>query len=50
MTSSWLDLVPVVDAFAFDADLICEDCAAQVIKELEAKGYDWVLKEFAGKN
>jgi hypothetical protein len=40
MTSSWLDLVPVVDAFAYNADMICEDCAAQVIEKLEAKGVE----------
>jgi hypothetical protein len=40
MTPNWLDLVPVVDGFAFNADLICEDCAAQVIEELEAKGVE----------
>ena len=38
MSSSWLSLVPIVDGFAYDADMICEDCAAQKIEQLEAEG------------
>ena len=35
---SWLDTVPVcTTAYAFQADLICEDCAAKVMDRLDKK-------------
>lgn len=36
---SWLDSVPTCDsAYVFQAAFLCEDCAAQIISELEAAG------------
>jgi hypothetical protein len=40
MPSNWLSLVPVCDAYAYNAALICEDCGAKTIEELEAKGIE----------
>lgn len=37
MSSSWLSLVPVSDPFAFNAALICDDCAAKTIEKLDAE-------------
>jgi hypothetical protein len=37
--SNWLDSVPVSDsAYAFDAELLCEDCGRAVAEELRGKG------------
>lgn len=40
MPTSWLSLVPVCDAYAYNAALICEDCGAKTIEELEAEGHE----------
>ena len=40
MTSNWLSLVPVCDGFAYNAAMICEDCAAKTIEKLQTKGVE----------
>jgi len=40
MSNSWLSLVPVCEPFAYQANLICEDCAGNVIKDLESKNIE----------
>ena len=37
---SRIDLVPICDSYAYQADLICEDCALQVTEELDTKGVE----------
>jgi hypothetical protein len=39
-TKNWLDTVPICDPYAYQADVICEDCASQIIEALESKGVE----------
>lgn len=39
--TNWIRLAPVCsDIYAYQADLICEDCAGKIIEELEKKGVE----------
>lgn len=40
MTTDWLSLVPVCDPWAYNAALICEDCAVKVCEDLDKKGVE----------
>jgi|SRR5271157_4574513 len=40
MSTDWLSLVPVCSAYAFNAALICEDCAGGVIEDLRKRGIE----------
>jgi hypothetical protein len=40
MSSNWLDLIPMCNGFAYNAAMICEDCAAKTIEHLEKQGIE----------